>query len=252
MTARYEFENHVEARQRIDKAERALLVSYRGENAAMLRVVINAVRLLHTDLLFLNDEESRRFHERGARDTSQSKPGDDKKNRLRAQEDFFKMATERHEPEKVNAQFVKITRIGQTVAGTITRFGENDNGTFMILGGDGKSFAYAREQLGGEWMKLESFAVGLSAGLVRKIQQDRDKGIVVLCHYRDDEKTEKGGVKRIFKVVQLDASELADIEAKATDRRAERAEQEQNGGKMLPIFAEQSRGGSDPDTENLI
>jgi hypothetical protein len=239
-----QFASHREAHEWYTKAERNLLVSYVGVNAEPLRQILELIRESHKAFWLEQLEESARASHPRAAVMSESDDTDTKQNVAHTQEDFF-MATERNEAEKINAQFVKITRIGQTVAGTIKQFGKNSVSEFFVL-----SPAYAREQVGGEWMKFESMAVGLSAGLVRKINADRDKGINILCHYRDDEQTEHG-VKKVFKVMQLDTAELAEIEGKATDRRAERAEQEQKGGKMLPIFAEQSRSGSD-DTENLI
>ncbi len=249
----FRFANHREAFKWYTGAERRLLVSYRGEQAFWLQRILREVAESHKEFWLHQLHEEARFT-KGAGKTSYSDGDDEKQNAVHAQTEIWKMAQELKEQDKLKEQWAKITRVGQTVAGTITRFGDNEQGPFMILGNvEGKGpFAYAREQVGGEWMKHNAFAVGLSAGLVRKINTDKHKGAAVLCHFHDTEVMEKGGTKKLFKVMVLDAAELAEIESKATDTREQRAAREQQTGKPEPIFAEQTKTATGDSADNLI
>ena len=223
---------------------------YVGEHYKELDEILQAIEKSHDEYMALHDAEFARSRSRAAK----RDPDDGHENKSvihdAGQTEIFQMGKERGEREKVNVQFAKITRIGQSVAGTITRFGENDNGPFMILGGDG-SFAYAREQPGAEWQKFESFAVGLSTNLAEKIFPDKDKGSAFACRYRDNEKTSRGGEKKMFKVLHLDAAELAEIDSKAVDNRAERAKREQATGKFEPVFEDRSSNSSADDDDDI-
>ena len=64
--------------------------------------------------------------------------------------------------------------------------------------------------------------------------------------YKDNEATAKGGTKKLFKVFSLDTAEAEEIDKKAIDKRAERADMEARNIKR-PLFAEPERASANPD-----
>lgn len=125
------------------------------------------------------------------------------------------MPQERQATPQPKADFAKMARPGQSIAGKIVRFGTTDNGDFAVF-----SPGYLREQIGGEWEKYGTVAVGLSTDIREKIDQKNDKNKSFIFLYDRNEPTNRGGQKKIFKVLELDDREAGELDAKSKFRGA--------------------------------
>lgn len=120
-----------------------------------------------------------------------------------------RMAKER--TEKPLPEFVKITKVGQTVAGKITRFGKGSLGTYFAILEPG----LLRDVEGGQWDMFGSFAVNLSTDMIRKVDPAKDSGKFFVFKFASTEQTSKGGTKKIFKVLELEPDEERELIGKA-------------------------------------
>jgi hypothetical protein len=134
------------------------------------------------------------------------------------------MANERQAAPQPKADFARMTRPGQSIAGKIVRFGATDNGAFAVF-----SPGYLREQIGGEWEKYGTVAVGLSTDIRDKIDEKTDKNKSFVFVYDRNEPTSRGGQKKIFKVLELDDKEAGELDAKSKFRGALYEAPEQSG-----------------------
>lgn len=119
------------------------------------------------------------------------------------------MATERTERP---LEFVSLTKVGQTVAGKVKSYnpkGEKTSG-FVLL-----SPIFLRDTPTGDWIGFASGALNLSTDIARKFDQDRDMGTRMLFNFHAEEKTSRGGVKKLVKVWTLEDAEAAAIAGKA-------------------------------------
>lgn len=132
------------------------------------------------------------------------------------------------------AEFVKITKIGQTIAGKMTRYspGTEGNSPFVVF-----EPAFLREEVGGKWTGYGNAAFGLSTDIARKADA-KDVGKWLLFQFHDTEPTNKGGVKKLFKVYELDAAEVTALQGKA------------GLGAGLPAFATPEREPGEDDSDS--
>lgn len=114
------------------------------------------------------------------------------------------------EREVVNHEFVKMRTIGTAVAGRVTRYGNNDNGPFIVL-----EPIFVKER-GGVWRKYGGAALGLTTDLRRKIDAD-DKGKILQIEFVDTQESRSGAPQKLFKVFDLDNSEASAIAKGATE-----------------------------------
>lgn len=119
------------------------------------------------------------------------------------------------EIDVVNAPYFKFDAIGQTVAGRVTRYDTNKFGDFVILeplfvmNADAKTFT-----------KYPNGAIGLTTDLARKISPD-SKGRAMMVRFDDTAESGKKDRQKMFKVYELEASEVRDLNDKATAAPAE-------------------------------
>ena len=159
------------------------------------------------------------------------------------------MPKEREEREgaRMLPEFVKITTVGQTVAGRVKKFGDNDNGHFAVM-----EPVYLRDKVGGSWDKFGTAAVGLSTDILRKLDVQKDGGKFFLFQFVDTEATTRGGIKKKFKVYELDAAESSALDKKAVDRRVERDAAERNGTAAPFGFSAPEREPGEEETDGPI
>ena len=142
------------------------------------------------------------------------------------------MATEREAKpgQRILPEFVVVGTIGQTVGGKVVKFDSNSNGAFVVL-----SPVCLRTAIGGAWYQYASAAFGIGADIGRKVDARRDVGKFLLFQFVDTEATNKGSMKRIFKVIELDPPEVAALLRKAENKDAERAAAiAASGGSVVP------------------
>jgi hypothetical protein len=223
------FPDRKEAVQWLYQRERWLWIHYVGENFNALREYMDEIKRAYVDYITPVPTNAAPERESPSRGDLNKRPADNQ------QKEMFNMPTERAEPDKINAPFVKINRVGQSVAGKVVRYGENDNGPFFVL-----EPAFAREAIGEKWQKHTTFAIGLSAGIVRKVKGAEDVGKHLLFVFHDTEAVDRG-TKKLFKVFTLDSAEVLKLETEAEDHIAERAAKEQASGRMEPVFRETSK-----------
>lgn len=111
------------------------------------------------------------------------------------------------------SEFFKFHSPGQAVAGQIDKFGHSGqfDTDFMVL-----APAIIKQDRGSTPKLYGSVAVGLSADLLSKINQQKDTGIYVSVEFTHTEPSKKGSPKRIFEVNELSESEFTKLESRAT------------------------------------
>ncbi len=106
--------------------------------------------------------------------------------------------------------FFKFTTIGQQVAGVVKRYGNSDNGPFIVF-----EPVLVRNARGEQMHSFASAAVGLTTDLKLKVSQT-DVGKCLALTFTDTEPTKKDSNKKLFRVEELDRGELIDL-ARAAD-----------------------------------
>ncbi len=106
-------------------------------------------------------------------------------------------------------EFVKIRDVGMSVAGRITRYGENENGPFIVM-----QPIFVQATRGGEWKKYGGAAVGLTTDLRRKVNPP-DVGRVLMLTFSDTQPSKQGTPMKMFKVYELDEREVTALSGKA-------------------------------------
>lgn len=102
------------------------------------------------------------------------------------------------------AAFYKFTRIGQQVVGLVKRYATGDNGPFVVM-----EPVLIRDESGAVLRSFHSAAIGLSTDLSLKVGP-RDVNKWFSFTFDDTEKTKKGSDKKLFKVLELEKSDVAE------------------------------------------
>lgn len=110
------------------------------------------------------------------------------------------MATERTVAPM--ASFFKFTKIGQSIAGLISKYATNEQGGFIVL-----RPALIREDRASAYCGYDGAAVGLATDIRLKIT-DKDTNKYVRIEFVDKEPTKKGSPRKIFRVELLERAEL--------------------------------------------
>lgn len=117
------------------------------------------------------------------------------------------MAKER---QVVNHEFVKLNTLGKSVVGRVTRYGTNDNGSFIVL-----EPIFIQDAPSAKWKRYGGAAVGLSTDLRRKIDES-DKGKILQITFTDTQPVAgQPSPQKLFKVLDLDNAEATEISDKA-------------------------------------
>lgn len=144
------------------------------------------------------------------------------------------MGTERESRNDL-AEFVKITTIGQSVAGQVKSFGVNDNGALVVM-----EPVLLRDGHDGKWQRYGTVAVGLSADLAAKVDEKKDVGKFLQFTFARTEPTKFGNNKKIFLVAELSLDEIREIAKEAEDMTG------QPLPKSVPTLGRESRSASSP------
>lgn len=135
---------------------------------------------------------------------------------------------------RVLPEFIKLTRVGQSVAGKIVKFDKNENGDFFTL-----APVFVREKLGGVWLRYDAAAFGITADIARKIDDDPTLEVNrwLVFYFKDTEATTRGTKKKLFKVSELEPAEVKALLARAIDKTQERADIiARSRGSVVPTF----------------
>lgn len=119
------------------------------------------------------------------------------------------MPIERNAPKL--AEFYKFTRVGQAVAGRITKIKHNDNGPIATV-----SPVLIRRSRNAKWERFAEVAIGLSTDARVKVDMARDTGKFMLFEFDSTEPTSKGSPRKIFRVAELSRDEMMAYAESAT------------------------------------
>lgn len=141
--------------------------------------------------------------------------------------------------------FVKFSLIGQTVAGQIERFvpPKGDGSGFFVL-----SPAFVRDVGETRYAMYRKLNLGLSADIAAKCPSGaKDVGKYMVFRYSDNEPTNKGAEKRIFRVLELSLEEFnRNVVLNAIDKRNE-YDAALEAGTQPQIFQAEHGGTAEPD-----
>jgi len=120
------------------------------------------------------------------------------------------MGTKREEREL--SEFLKFKKPGQLVVGQVDKFGKaGDFDTqYMVM-----APVIIRDEPGGDGRLFGSVAIGLSAGLISKINPRKDTGTYLKIEFTGTVASGKGSPKKVFDVEELSEAEFAKLENRA-------------------------------------